>query len=200
MLRGMLLDLDDTILDDSSMVDVCWEQACVEHGSGLLVEPGDLHGVIRKMSAWFWGDADRHRTGRLNLDAAREEVVALALWEVGIDDRPLAAKIAESYGRRREAGMVLLPEAKETVQWLRSRRLRLGLLTNGASEPQRRKLSRFGLSDLFDTILIEGEVGFGKPDPRVYRLALERLELDAGEVWMVGDNLEWDVVAAQKLG
>jgi putative hydrolase of the HAD superfamily len=48
--------------------------------------------------------------------------------------------------------------------------------------------------------LIEGEVGFGKPDRRVYELALDRLAVSPAEVWMAGDNLEWDVVQPKKLG
>lgn len=47
---------------------------------------------------------------------------------------------------------------------------------------------------------MEGELGFGKPDHRVYHLALDRLQLAPSEVWMVGDNLEWDVASPQELG
>ncbi len=65
---------------------------------------------------------------------------------------------------------------------------------------QRSKINRFGLADLFDLILIEGEVGFGKPDPRVYERALESLGVAAGDTWMVGDNLEWDVAEPQRQG
>jgi hypothetical protein len=50
------------------------------------------------------------------------------------------------------------------------------LLTNGGSKGQRLKIDRFDLAPLFDAILIEGEVGFGKPDPRIYTKALEALD------------------------
>jgi putative hydrolase of the HAD superfamily len=76
----------------------------------------------------------------------------------------------------------------------------LGLITNGSSEDQRRKLDRFGLAPYFDCILIEGENGFGKPEPEVYELALGRLGIRPQEAWMVGDNLIWDIEAPQKLG
>jgi putative hydrolase of the HAD superfamily len=49
-------------------------------------------------------------------------------------------------------------------------------------------------------MFIEGEVGFGKPDERVYRLALETLDVGPKDAWMVGDNLEWDVAQPQRLG
>lgn len=43
-------------------------------------------------------------------------------------------------------------------------------------------------------------MGVGKPDLRVFRIALEKLGLRADEVWMVGDNLVWDIEAPQKVG
>ena len=96
--------------------------------------------------------------------------------------------------------MAALPDAIETVRWLRESGRRLALLTNGAGVAQRRKIARFELEDLFDVILVEGELGFGKPDARVYLRALGALDAEPRETWMVGDNLDWDVAAPQKLG
>jgi len=83
---------------------------------------------------------------------------------------------------------------------LRASGCRLALLTNGSAQMQRSKIDRFALAGHFDTILIEGEVGFGKPDPRVYQRALELLGVAPGDTWMVGDNLEWDVAEPQRQG
>ena len=76
----------------------------------------------------------------------------------------------------------------------------MALLTNGSATAQRAKIDRFGLRDHFEVVLIEGELGFGKPDPRVYHRALLALAVGAADTWMVGDNLEWDVAAPQELG
>jgi putative hydrolase of the HAD superfamily len=199
--RALLLDLDDTILDDSSLVHECWHEACVRHASRFApLEAATLAEAVRSASRWYWGDAERHRTGRLALDAARREVVRLALLELQIDDTPLADAIGDEYSRQRDAGMEPLPQALDTVRWLRDSGRRLALLTNGAGPAQRKKIVRFGLAELFEVVLIEGELGFGKPDERVYRRALDVLNVTAEEAWMVGDNLEWDVGAPQKLG
>ena len=199
--KAVLLDLDDTILDDSSMIDDCWQEACLAHRSEYPgLDPAALQRVIKQTGEWFWGDADRHRAGRLDLDAARREVVALALTKTGIENPELASKIAGVYSRERDLHMQPLPDAIDTVRWLRTSGCRLALLTNGAGEVQRVKIARFGLAELFDVILVEGDVGFGKPDERIYRLALRELNVDAGDAWMAGDNLEWDIAAPQKLG
>lgn len=199
--RALLLDLDDTILDDSSLVDGCWREACADHAGRLgPFQAGGVAEAIRTMSRWFWGDPERHRAGRLELEAARREVVRLALLEMGIADAALAADIGDGYSHRRDSRMEPLPDAIDTVRWFRESGCRLALLTNGAGPAQRRKIARFGLEVLFDAILVEGELGFGKPDERVYRRALDELNVRPADAWMVGDNLEWDVSAPQKLG
>jgi hypothetical protein len=47
---------------------------------------------------------------------------------------------------------------------------------------------------------IEGEHGFGKPEERAYNHAMEVLGVGPHETWMVGDNLEWEIMAPQRLG
>ena len=199
--QAILLDLDDTIVDYSGGTERCWEEACFHHAADLgVIDPRTLYLAIGQTREWYWADPERHRRGRLDLDAAAREVVALSLAELGADDLPLAAKIAGAYRVQREAGIQPFPDAVETIRWLRERGCRLALVTNGAAVIQRSKVTRFELTALFDTILIEEEVGFGKPDPRIYTHALQQLDVDASEASMVGDHLEFDVGQPQRLG
>jgi putative hydrolase of the HAD superfamily len=199
--RAVLLDLDDTILDDSGHAARCWSEACTLHASALDgLDPAVLLEAIERVRTWYWSDAERHRVGRLDLLAAYREVVRMACEEVGLARSPAADQIAAHYRSARDAQIRPFAGAVETVRWLRDAGCRLALLTNGAGGPQRSKIDRFGLADLFDTILIEGELGFGKPDPRVYERALADLDVEPAGAWMVGDNPEWDVAAPQRQG
>jgi putative hydrolase of the HAD superfamily len=87
-----------------------------------------------------------------------------------------------------------------TLAALRDLGVRLGLITNGAAEPQRAKIDRFDLAQYFGVIVVEGEFGVGKPDPRVYRHAMGALGVTPEQTWMVGDNFGWEVEAPQALG
>lgn len=199
--RAVLLDLDDTILDDSGGVISSWREACVAHCSPMSgLDAEAVFGAIDRTREWYWSDPERHRVGRLELAWARSEVVRLALVELGVDDEDLARRIGDTYHSLRDDAIRPFHDAVPTVQWLRGRGCRLALLTNGASTLQRLKIDRFNLAPLFDAILIEGEVGFGKPDPRIYTEALARLDVPAQDAWMVGDNLEWDVAGPQREG
>ena len=199
--RAVLLDLDDTILDDSAGVISSWRKACVAHCSPMSgLDAEAVFDAIDRTREWYWADPERHRVGRLELAWARSEVVRLALVELGVGDEDLARRIGDTYHSLRDDAITPFHDAVPTVRWLRGQGCRLALLTNGASTLQRLKIDRFNLAPLFDAILIEGEVGFGKPDPRIYTEALARLDVPAQDAWMVGDNLEWDVAGPQREG
>ena len=195
--HAVFVDLDDTIVDGSAVVD-CWEVAC--ECCGPTVDSQIVLAEILRLRDWFWSDPERHRVGRLDLRAARRQIAEAAVTNVGCDDPTLAARIAERYDDCRDRRTALFPGAVEVLAWLRANGCRLALLTNGATDAQRDKIDRFRLAPLFDLILIEGELGFGKPDERIYRLALTELAATPRHTWMIGDNLEFDVGQPQKLG
>ena len=74
------------------------------------------------------------------------------------------------------------------------------MITNGASDIQRAKIEGSGLADYFDTILVSGEEGFGKPKPEIFRLAIDRLDVDEASAVMIGDSLARDVAGAAGVG
>lgn len=201
MPKAILFDLDDTILDFDSGADPCWRDVCGQFAAEVEgISAGQLRSAIDDCRRWFWSDPERHRRGRLNMPAARQEIVTVALSRLGVEAPGLAARIAGAYSATRAETLRLLPGAIEALKALRSLGIKLALVTNGDAAEQRAKIERFDLAPLFDCIVIEGEFGAGKPDEQVYRHVLAQLEVRPGEAWMVGDNLEWDVAAAQSVG
>jgi putative hydrolase of the HAD superfamily len=49
-------------------------------------------------------------------------------------------------------------------------------------------------------VLISGDIGFGKPDARLYAMLLARLQVPANKTLMVGNNLTTDIQGAQNAG
>src|SRR5258705_13944474 len=96
--KAVFLDLDDTILNDSLNIEDCWELACAscpDDWPGL--DAGTLLATITRVRDWYWSDLGRHRIGRLDLRAARREIVRLALAALDVDDVTLAHKIGDAY-------------------------------------------------------------------------------------------------------
>lgn len=94
-------------------------------------------------------------------------------------------------------------EAREVLEQLRSRGLKIGLICNtgrGPGHVLRELMRKEGVLDYFDTTIFSDEVGHGKPDRRIFQAAAENLGLDPADILHVGDNIENDVRGAQNAG
>jgi HAD superfamily hydrolase (TIGR01549 family) len=96
-------------------------------------------------------------------------------------------------------GIAVYPDVRETLAALRAEGLRLALVSN-LSEPYGAVVNERGLLQPFDAIVLSYEVGSVKPEPEIYREALARLGVEAGDAMMVGDSLLADVHGARAAG
>src|SRR6266850_2915772 len=98
--------------------------------------------------------------------------------------------------------MSLLPGVLEVLTELRNRRILLGVVSNSvfSSRVIAAELRRHGLDGFFKFVLSSADVGARKPDPRIFREALDRLKLEASGVWFAGDAWEKDVTGAAAAG
>lgn len=78
-------------------------------------------------------------------------------------------------------------------------RYKIGLLSNAWDDLRQVLVTRVPIGHLFDDIVISAEVGMGKPDPRIFQLAVERLGVEPGEAVFIDDVLA-NVEAARKVG
>ena len=90
--KGILFDLDDTIIAFDAVANPTWKHICetFAHQSSLLTPPS-LFKAIQDVRTWFWSDKARHRSGRHNLEQTRREIVRRAFGHLGIDNLPLAS-------------------------------------------------------------------------------------------------------------
>jgi putative hydrolase of the HAD superfamily len=204
--RAILFDLDHTIVQAYTRPDVAWFAVAEEFTAQLApLAPSAVVHAITASAREFWSDPERHREGRLKLFEARRRVVEGAFARLAKDGNKapsseVARRLADRFSAAREEQITLYPDAHQVVDALRAEGVLLALVTNGAAELQRAKIDRFDLARRFHHIQIEGEHGFGKPEERAYRHAMATLGVAAAETWMVGDNLEWEVAAPQRLG
>jgi putative hydrolase of the HAD superfamily len=198
--KALLVDLDDTLLDYSGGVDESWRQACETVCLPCGLDPDAVLAAVARARRWLWSDPARHRRERTDMLRAWTRIAARALTECGGAPDDVATRMAEAYADRRWQRMVLFPGVREALGRLRQRGVPLALVTNGDHRHQRRKIEDHDLAGFFDVIVIEGEFGCGKPDEKVYRHALDALGVRPDAAWMVGDNLEFDVLAPQRLG
>lgn len=197
--RAALIDLDGTIIDSLEGAKETWTAVCDEAAGRLDVAADALYRAIEARRLAYWNDPRLAPVGRMDLRAATRQFVVQAFRDLGIDGVDEARRVADGFRDLRDR-FHLVEGALDTLKALCTAGVRLALVTNGAGPIQRAKVAEFGLAQFFEHILIEGELGFGKPDERVYLHALSCLGAAPAETWMVGDDLEWEVAAPQKLG
>ncbi len=98
------------------------------------------------------------------------------------------------------ADLELYPDVMETIDALREKGVRVGILTNGFKYDYIEILKMLGLSNFFDIVMGPDSCGYGKPDKRIFQYALDELDLEPNEVIYVGNDYEKDYVGAGEAG
>ncbi|WP_218026078.1 HAD family hydrolase [Nocardia miyunensis] len=140
------------------------------------------------------GEPNRLQSPQGNTSAARHrETYYTVFADAGLDDELADALFAVDSD---PAYNIFAVDAAETIASLRQRNCRIGVLSNIHFDI-RPMFGEAGLLDSIDTFVLSGEQGIQKPDPAIFRLALEFLGTHAEQTLMVGDRASRDGVAIE---
>jgi len=116
--------------------------------------------------------------------------------------RPLCARLEAALQRAWVEGATLIEPALAVLRRLRDQGVRTGLCSNAPYPPwlMYEQLDRLGLRRYLDAVLFSSEIGWRKPDPRIFAEILARMALPASSVCFVGDDWAADIKGAQQAG
>lgn len=192
VLRALIFDLDDTLVDQRTAATAAVTEWVAEHGL-----PAD--GAVERWAALCDVHYERYQRRELTLHEQRRVRVREFFDRPDADDDEADA-LFTGYLRRYEAGWTRYDDAVPALRRVRAAGLRTAVLTNGDVEQQRGKIERTGLAGEVDVVVASSELSAGKPDPRAYAEALARVGVGAHEAVMVGDSLVNDVRGALAAG
>jgi putative hydrolase of the HAD superfamily len=112
----------------------------------------------------------------------------------------LAGAMLEDWEGRIIAATRLFDDALPVIESLSRAGLRLGIVTNGYTTMQRRKIHHHRLATKVDFVLISEEAGFHKPDKAIFDIALAKAGTTAERSLFVGDTPSTDIDGARNAG
>jgi HAD superfamily hydrolase (TIGR01509 family) len=176
-IRGVILDIDGTLIDSNDAHAKSWIEAMAEYGYIVPFEK------VRPLIG-MGGDKVLPETLHLEKDS-----------EIGSQiSKRREAIFKERYLPRLRA----FPGAKELLQEMRKRGLKLAIASSAQPDELKSLLRLVGAEDLVEEKTSSKDVSRSKPNPDVMQVTLQRIELDPNEVLMIGDTA-YDIEAASKV-
>lgn len=227
MIRALIVDLDNTLVPEFASYEQAFDDGCAAIARERGLEVSALRRSVFEASHALWRSspwaAECLRLGigsptslLTDLTAGRPEHAELrawlpeyrrAAWDRGLAAHGVETAARDALGRRLDAAFRArqrmhsppYPDAPPVIERAAVDH-RLAITTNGPGDVQRAKLRASGLERYFPVIVISEEIGSGKPEAAMFRIALERLDLRADEAIVVGDSRERDIAGARNAG
>jgi len=138
--------------------------------------------------------------GRVTIQAARVERFRQLAEFCGTEVSPAdASELSRRYRAHYQELRRAVPGVRRLLERLQGRTV-IGVVTNNEVAEQEEKLDFLGFRPLIDFMLVSAGVGIAKPDPGIFRLALERARATPEATVMIGDSWRSDVLGAWNTG
>lgn len=140
--------------------------------------------------------------GELTIQDMRTERITRTLRNFQF---PISLKKAEQFQQTYEDALnhlTLFPEVLDVIFYLKERNYQLGIITNGPTDHQNKKIELLELKQFIpkEFIFISDEVGMAKPDPAIFQYASDQIDIYPEETLYIGDTWENDVVGPIEAG
>ena len=188
MIKGVVFDLDNTLLDFMKMKEFAVKAAIkgmIE--AGLIVNEDKSYNEINSIYEEFGWENQKV------FDVFLEKSIG------HVDNKFLAAGIV-AYRRAREANLMAYPNVNKTLLALSKSGIKLGVVSDAPSREAWMRIYYLNLYHYFDVVITYDDSGERKPSPIPFQLALDGMGLRPEETIMIGDWPERDVVGAQQIG
>jgi putative hydrolase of the HAD superfamily len=197
MIRAVLIDLDDTLVDHQHAMRTALRML---HDTDLRLQVLDFDFLLAEWQRVLEAMHDDVALGRIPIHESRIIRYCHFYDLVGAPvGRAEAEGIAANHMRTYMGNRRIVPGAVALMEIVRQH-ARTAVITNNTVIEQDEKLETFGLWPHVDVLITSEECGVAKPDPAIFRNAIERLGVAVHEAVMVGDSWANDIVGAANIG
>ena len=191
-LKAVFFDADDTLIDHAE----CEHQALMYMFCNIGIDYEESYrDVFRQIEKELWDDP--------NCPIPKDEIFVYRfcrLFElIGVEyDNSLRAN--ELFKEGLSQTNAVLERAEEVVEYVCSKKLPVCIVTNGLVELQKPRVLNSAVGKYIDHIMASEEARASKPDPLIFNLMLQKLDMVPNDVIMIGDSLANDIQGAKNAG
>ena len=195
--RHIFFDFDNTLWDFESnskeALNEVFEKYCLDN---FFVDFEQFYSFYVPKNRELWELYPRGLITRKQLDLER---FLHPLLQVGHHDEELAIRLSNDYLEICPTKTNLMPHAVELLQYLEAD-YNSYIITNGLSAMQEIKIKSCGIGKYIKKIFLSENIGYYKPDRRIFEYALKSSNAKKNESIMIGDNFNADIVGAKNIG
>lgn len=181
----IIFDLDDTLISEREYIDSGFKVIAEELSKKTNFSSEDIKKMMDDLFKLTPQKLINRILDKLQIDYAQEDIQALV----------------QKY-RNHTPTIKLYPDAEEILEHLSKEGYRLGIITDGYKETQKKKIEVLKIDKYFEHIIITDEIGkkFWKPNETSYKMMKEKFNTEFKNMIYIGDNPKKDFIAANRLG
>ncbi len=196
MYKNLFIDLDDTLWAFSENSKDTFYEVYISHYLNRYFNSfTHFYSLYHQENERLWSDYSKGLIKKEDLNTRR---FLYPLQAVGVNDEKLAKTYSDNYFAIVPTKKVLMPYAKEAIEYLHSK-YRLFILSNGFRELQSEKMISAGIYNYFNKIILSEDIWILKPHPEIFNFALSATQSQLKESLMIGDSWEADIVGAKSI-
>ncbi|WP_075720800.1 HAD family hydrolase [Roseburia sp. 499] len=166
-MKAVVFDMDGVVIDSEWLVADCWKQIAEKYGIH------DVEILCKKCLG-------------LNKEAAKE--IFLKYYGNDFPYERYKKEMADLFHEREAEELMLKPGVKELLQWLKEQNYRIGLATSTRESVAKKSLGNLDVLSYFDEVVCGDMLEKSKPEPDIYLMACEQLQVLPEESYAIEDS------------
>lgn len=190
----IFFDLDDTLIDTAQSNKEALQDIFAKYSLSKYYDNFDsFYNKYKKINNHLWDLYAENKITKEKLKSERFMNTLKGHWEISIEQ---SLDINEEFLAIVNTKKNVIDGAIEILEYL-APKYKLYILSNGFEEVQDKKIAKAEMESYFAKVILSDHIGVNKPNPEIFKHALEMAQASNKETIMIGDNINTDILGAK---
>ncbi|MEM2928779.1 MAG: HAD family hydrolase [Nitrososphaerota archaeon] len=200
MISTILFDYGDTLIYRNKPIEEIREKRLEFLHKYLINKKINIDIKILKENFYNIWDPIYKKCEEESIEIPAEETIPKILEKIGIKHK-YDKEIEHVFFKPDLESIMLFPEVKEVLNFLKNNKYKIGLISNTVSDWfVKETLKKLKIEKFFDCIITSAQIRIRKPRLEIFEKALKELNANKSQTVMIGDSLKSDILGAKRLG